>query len=184
MSMKIFFNSQHYDDPESMPPPVRKSYEELLARLAEDTDKNGVPDVLEGGQSVVKTSLVVNGRTLDSLDELPAPLRGLVGSALKSVAGDLTAPGDRPSGGDRQAIGPGRNDALLQRLDAIQSKFALLLQLLSLFAAGAVIVVGGWMIAHMDAGSRSQGGTAYVSIAMVVGLVWAVGMFLSASRRR
>jgi hypothetical protein len=171
MSTRIFFNGQEYAGPEAMPEDVRKAYSETLVRLAEDKDQNGVPDVFEGGQPVpgiVQASIVVNGRSVD-LDDVPEPLRALVRSGLRSVAGDPAQPASSAD--------------FLRRLDAIRDKLATILQFLSLVVAGGVLVIGTSMIRHMGASSRSQGGVVYVAIAMAIALAWAVGMFVSASRR-
>jgi hypothetical protein len=174
MSTRIIFNGQEYAGPEAMPDEVRRAYEAALARLTADSDKNGVPDVLEGAQpatGVPQVSVVVNGRQVDVAD-LPAPARSLLRYAVGFLAG--AAPRADPS----------PNPTFMRTLDSIQDKLGAVLQILSVVVAGGVIVVGTWMIRHMDASSRSQGGAVYVGIAMTVAVAWAAGMFVSASRRR
>ena len=48
MSTRIVFNGQEYPSLEAMPADVRTAYEEVLTRLREDKNQNGIPDVFEG----------------------------------------------------------------------------------------------------------------------------------------
>ena len=90
METRIFFNGQQYDSPEAMPPDVRAAYQKVLAQLA-DTDKNGIPDVLEGNRTarnvigVRHSSISINGREYKNLDDMPPPVRILYEKVMKQV---------------------------------------------------------------------------------------------------
>ena len=44
--------------------------------------------------------------------------------------------------------------------------------------------IGIWVIVHMDASSRSQGGALYVGIGVVIALAWMVGSLIGLGLRR
>jgi hypothetical protein len=174
MSTRITFNRQEYAGPEAMPDDVRRAYEDMLARLSADENRDGVPDVLEGNRSglgMKQISVMINGKPVDVAD-LPAPARGL----LRYVGAFLARSAPRTD--------PAPNAELTRTIDPIQDRLAGVLRFLSLVVAGAILAVGALMIRDMDASSRSQGGVIYVGIAMDVALVWAMGMFIRASGRR
>lgn len=90
MKTQIIFNGQQYDSPEAMPPDVRAAYQKVLAQLA-DTDKNGIPDVLErssAARNVIgarHSSISINGREYKNLNEMPPPVRLLYEKVMQQV---------------------------------------------------------------------------------------------------
>jgi hypothetical protein len=77
--MQINVNGQNYSRWEDVPPDVRQQ----LAATLPDADKNGIPDLLEGNlsalptgaQTFASTSIMVNGQSVNSLDQLPPEVR-------------------------------------------------------------------------------------------------------------
>ena len=67
--------------------------------------------------------------------------------------------------------------------DAIEQVLGRVLQIILGVAAGGVVAGAAWMISHMDAGSRSQGGNLFVTIGAVVALACLAGMYVSVERR-
>ena len=181
MQARIVFNGQEYSGPEQMPDDVRKAFQEMLAQLSLDADHSGV---LEGRGNVLgmqQSSLTINGRPIENLRDLPGPLRWLVGSLL----GSLLEHGTHQAATDRAVPAlPPEKQRLLQTLDATTNVLGTLLQVVSALLAGGLIVVGIWMILHMDASSRSQGGALYVGIAIVVAVAWLVGIVVNQVRRK
>jgi hypothetical protein len=95
MPTRIVFNGREYDSPEAMPEDVRRAYQAMLDQL-EDRDKDGIPDVLQGGSTgntlgVLKTSVTFNGRTLEGVESLPAPMRRLLENVMGQEKGRSTA---------------------------------------------------------------------------------------------
>jgi hypothetical protein len=176
MPTRIIFNGQEYAGAEAMPEDVRKAYQEALGALA-DKDGDGLPDGLQSG-----ADNVVN------IHHSSFTLKGLGGSsqgALPPALGWLAGLANRGSGPDPVAApeSPGR-DRLLGALDSATRTVGLGLQIVALFVAGGVIVGGGWIIANMDEGSRSQGGVFYIGLGMAVALGCAVAIIISAQRGR
>ncbi|HEY7636188.1 MAG TPA: hypothetical protein VH763_11615 [Gemmatimonadales bacterium] len=200
MATRIIFNGQEYASPEAMPEDVRRMYQQALAQFA-DADYNGIPDVLEGRGDAAKpvigiqnSSITVNGKTYGSVEEMPGFARFLYEAAMRHLdQGRLTAT-DRQEGyaGQRNIEPnqrntepePGPDDRLMRALDQSENVLSTVLVLVLAAAAGAVIVLGSWMIAHMDAGSRSQGGVIYVALGMVVVLGAIAGQFVNLWWRR
>jgi hypothetical protein len=177
MSTRIFFNGQQYPSVEAMPDDVRKLYDQSLTQLA-DKDHDGIPDILQGrgdaGQNVMgvrQSSITVNGKTYNSLDELPLPLQLLVGAAMRQMIPPQASAPD-PSAGSLpkpESASPAASDhGLLRALDRTENVLTTLLLALLSGAAGVIIVVGSWMITHMSASERSQGGAVYVGLGMAV----------------
>jgi hypothetical protein len=184
MTTRIFFNGQEYASAEAMPEDVRKAYQQALAQLA-DTDRNGIPDVLERGGpgnviGIQSSSITVNGKSYGSVGEMPALVRFLYEQAmgqldphLAGALGGPTAPSapDGPEGSlpkMNSEPAPGADEPFIRALDQTESVLSTILVILLAAAAGAVIVFGSWMITHMDASERSQGGVLYVGLAMAV----------------
>ena len=46
---RITINGRTYGSVDEMPPDDRRTYDEMMAKLRTDTNKNGIPDFLEGG---------------------------------------------------------------------------------------------------------------------------------------
>lgn len=53
VSTKIVFNGQEFSSPNDMPPEIRKAYDQVMSGVLADANKNGIPDVMEGGRSGV-----------------------------------------------------------------------------------------------------------------------------------
>jgi hypothetical protein len=184
MTTRIMFNGQEYASAEAMPEDVRKVYQQALAQLA-DADHNGIPDVLERGGAgnvigIQNSSITVNGKTYGSVGEMPALVRFLYEQAMRQLdpnragaLGGLGAPyaPDAPEGlvpkANREPA-PAADQGLMRALDQTESVLSTVLVILLAAAAGGVIVFGSWMITHMDASERSQGGVLYVGLAMAV----------------
>jgi hypothetical protein len=69
-----------------MPPEVRQAYERLLGELG-DKDKDGIPDIVQhAGKTnvlgITKTSFTINGKTYDSVDQMPAEVKALYDKAM------------------------------------------------------------------------------------------------------
>jgi hypothetical protein len=155
-----------------MPEEVRKAYKEALASLSEDKNQNGIPDVLEGTGNVLgvqQSSLTINGR---DVGDLPREVKQL----LAYMAG---LPDGKP---EAPALTP-QQTALMKTLDATSSFLRTVLLMLSAAAGVAAIAVGVWVHIHMDAGSRSQGGTFYVDIVILIAVAWLVGTLAAIVRQ-
>ena len=109
---RITVNGQTYNSVDEMPPDVRQKYEQLMAKLKEDRDGNGVPDILEGKATrgvagansvvnVVKTSkFIVNGQERD-ISALPAEIQNLLPPAARVDPLDAVAASQRDDRGAR-----------------------------------------------------------------------------------
>ena len=78
---KIVLNGVEYDGVDQMPPDVRQQYQDLMSRMGQDADGDGVPDALQKPGSsnvVVKESITYNGKTYNSRDELPPDVRAML----------------------------------------------------------------------------------------------------------
>jgi hypothetical protein len=180
MQTRIVFNGQEYAGLDQMPEDVRKAFQDALAKLTADADRDGLPDVLEGQGSALGTagsSITINGRPIEDIGKLSRPLQWLVRSML-----DYTV---REAAGNLAAVAPPTPEQarLLRSLDATRSVLGSILRALSAGAALVVIVVGVWMIVHMDPASRSQGGGVYLGILVAMGVVWLVGSLIGLIRR-
>jgi hypothetical protein len=201
MTTRIIFNGQEYTSLEAMPDDVRKLYQQALAQLA-DADHNGIPDVLErradGAGNVIgiqSSSITVNGKTYGSVDEMPGWVRFIFEQAMGHLAPTLgskldpiraSAP-DAPEGLLPRSVSEptsAPDPRLMQVLDKSENVLSTVLVLVLAAAAGAVIVFGSWMITHMDASSRSQGGVIYVGFGMMVVLAAIAGQFINLWWRR
>jgi hypothetical protein len=175
MQSRIVFNGKEYAGPEEMPDDVRKAFHAMLAQIGTDADGNGVPDVLEGKGNVLglpQSSITVNGRTVDNVKDLPRPVRWLLTYMVRQVA--KQAPGAAPAA----------NAPLLRQLDAATSVLGTVLYTLSALVGAGLATIGIWVIVHMDASSRSQGGAFYVGIGVAIALAWMVGSLVSLGMRR
>lgn len=202
MTSRIVFNGREYANPETMPDDVRKLYQQALAQLA-DADRNGIPDVLErpgeGPGNVIgiqNSSITVNGKTYGSVDEMPGWVRFIFEQAMGQLAPTLSSKPDPisrtsapdapesllPRGSNEPTSAP--DPGLMQVLDKSENILSTVLVLVLAAAAGAVIVFGSWMITHMDASSRSQGGVIYVGFGIMVVLGAIAGQFINLWWRR
>ena len=134
MATRIVFNGREYAGPEAIPADVRKAYQELLDQL-QDKDQDGIPDVLQGGGAgnvlgTLQTSVTFNGRNLDDVGGLPAPMRRLIENAMGHASSRDDAPTEEPHGNDA----PG---GLLGVMLAFAAGFTLM------FAIGLIFAIGG-----------------------------------------
>jgi hypothetical protein len=193
MTTRIFFNGQEYASAEAMPAEVLKAYQEALGKLA-DADRNGIPDVLEqrGAGNVIgiqQSVITLNGKTYASVGEMPPLVRFLYEQAMGQLDPSRAGPSRAPDAPERSLPGvnsePGAipNERFTRVLDRSEKALSTVLVVILSAAAGAVIVFGSWMITHMDASSRSQGGVLYVGVAMVLLLGVIGGQLISAWSR-
>jgi hypothetical protein len=200
MGTRIIFNGQEYPSTDAMPEAVRTAYQQAIARFA-DADHDGLPDIAQGSGAknvigIQHSSITVNGKTYQSVEEMPALVRLLFQQAMSSVdanangipdAAEVQGAGTSASPGSAAPRAmpspPPGNEAFLRTLDTTQGILGGVLQILLAGAAGAVLVGGLWMIEHMDQSSRSQGGALYVGLGMLVILGAIVSMFIGVMRR-
>jgi hypothetical protein len=89
--VSIRFNGREVSDPSELPPEMRK--------LLEDADGNGIPDIAEPGkrsalpggdrleiETVTSTVIDLDGKTYQSIDELPAEIREAARAALSQAS--------------------------------------------------------------------------------------------------
>ena len=177
MPTHIIFNGREYDSPEAMPEDVRRAYQEMLDQLR-DTDKDGIPDVLQGGGSagnvlgIRQTSVIYNGRTWD-LRGLPAPVRRLIGNAI----------GHGNSGGTEPTQLQG-NAPLVQTVDTIGRATGGLLGVLLAFVAGFTIVFSVGLMFAIGGGPSHLPGRLTVAIAALLFLGWLDTHATRLARRR
>jgi len=68
---RIVFNGQEYSSPEEMPAEIRKAYEQAMATVLADADRDGIPDIFESGGSATVFHTDVFARTSeDPADKL------------------------------------------------------------------------------------------------------------------
>jgi len=92
---RVTINGREYDDPEAMPPEVRRAFEDVMRQMGpalEDRDGDGIPDAVQGeagagprGGLVVENQIVVNEQTYRSADDMPAEVRRLYDDAMGQV---------------------------------------------------------------------------------------------------
>ena len=177
MQTPIVFNGREYAGPEDMPEDVPKAFLAMLAQIGTDADGNGVPDLLEGKGNLLglpKSSITVNGRAVDNVKDLPLPVRWLLLTYMVRQVARLSS-GGRTAGK--------RSAAPAARCNHERAEYRALYTLSALMGAG-LATIGIWMIVHMDASSRSQGGAFYIGIGVVVALAWTVGSLISLAMRR
>ena len=195
MGTRIIFKGQEYTSVEAMPEQVRQAYQQALAQLA-DTDRNGIPDILEGGAAanvigIQHSSITVNGQTYNSVGEMPAAVRWLyeqamgqmdanrngIPDALEAALSGLPMP--PPSASAMQPELSGAGDASTargphdpQRFETVLDQTARILDtflwvLLSMVAV-AIVASGVFLIVTIDGASQSQGGRLYVAVLAMV----------------
>ena len=93
MTTKITVNGIAYDSVEAMPPDVRRTYEQALAKFPDLADREGgaVPEVIEGHfgplhytTTLVRKRFVVNGTSYDNEEALPAEARQAYHQAMRA----------------------------------------------------------------------------------------------------
>ncbi len=167
MPTRIIFNGREYAGPEAMPADVRKAYQELLDQL-QDKDKDGIPDVLQGGGAanalgILQTSVTFNGRTLDDVAGLPAPMRRLIENAMGDASSRDDAPTHEPPGNEA----PGG-----------------LLGVMLAFVAGFTVVFGVGLMFAIGGGRSHLAGRLTVAIAALLFLGWLDTQATRLARRR
>ena len=195
MATRIIFNGQEYTSVEAMPEQVRRAYQQTLAQLA-DTDRNGIPDILERGAAanvigIQQSSITVNGQTYNSVGEMPAAVRWLyeqamgqmdanrngIPDALEAALSGLPMPPPsadamRPeltgAGDVSTARGPHDPHHFETVLDQTARVLDTFLWVLLSTIAVAVGAGGVFLILTMDRASQSQGGRLYVAVGAVV----------------
>jgi len=60
-STRLVFNGQEYNSLDEMPEPVRRQYEQVMALV--DTNQDGIPDMLEPGQSSLSLPVTANNNS-------------------------------------------------------------------------------------------------------------------------
>jgi len=170
---RIVFNGHEYSSLEDMPDDVRRAFQGKLAQLTQDADHDGVPDVLQGrGLGVEGAAITINGHTIENLNDLPTPLRWLVSSMLEHAVGEAAAL-------QRSTASTPDLARMLQSLDATSTALRMRLLTLSAGVAGALVALGIWIMVHMDASSRSQGGNFYIGILILLAFLWLVNSLAS-----
>jgi len=83
---KFVVNGKSYASLDEMPPDVRQAYEQMIGMFA-DKNRNGIPDILEGGMGagsaqveilpmqINSTRFIVDGKVYSSVEELPPEAR-------------------------------------------------------------------------------------------------------------
>jgi hypothetical protein len=176
MSTRIIFNGQEYASPEAMPEDIRKAFQETLAKL-EDANRNGVPDVLERGDTgnvivIQQSSITVNGREFKNVASMPGPLRVLYEYALRQTEGaqhelSNTVAGD--SGTVARAVLPrAHSEDFLRAPYRANPTAAWVLPILLGLAAAGIMAAGVWMAWRLNADLRSQGSGFYLGRGLLV----------------
>jgi hypothetical protein len=177
MPTQIIFNGQQYDSPEAMPEDVRRAYHEMLDQL-QDKDKDGIPDVLQGGTTgkalgVLQTSVTFNGRTLEDLSSLPAPVRRLLQNVIGHGKGMGTAPAE-----------PHGNEPLVQALDTASRATEGVLGTFLAFGAGFVLIFSVGLMFAIGGGREHLAVRLVVATAALLMLGWLDTQATRLARRR
>jgi putative oligomerization/nucleic acid binding protein len=53
LQSRIVFNGQEFSSPNDMPPEIRKAYDQVMSGVLADADRDGIPDIMEGGHAGV-----------------------------------------------------------------------------------------------------------------------------------
>ncbi len=87
----IIFNGKTYNSIDEMPANERQAYEGL-ANMFEDKNGNGIPDFLEGDMAnkvlnayTSSSSINLNGKMYNSMDELPPEMRDKIKGAFNML---------------------------------------------------------------------------------------------------
>jgi hypothetical protein len=73
---KVMFNGHEYDSPDEMPAEVRGQYDQVMAEF--DKDHNGIPDMLESGDSAQDSSTLIGITPLISNPVTPPENKGRI----------------------------------------------------------------------------------------------------------
>ena len=143
---KIVFNGREFDGVESMPPDVRKEYENALSALgAEERDK--VAASMGHGAHVklnvtVHTKFRVNGKDYDSVEAMPADVRAAYERALQQRPGMQDTATSIP----KPALTPSGMPVVPPAIDAADSRRASLVRIAVWVVIGLVVLV--WLLAR------------------------------------
>jgi hypothetical protein len=177
MPTHIIFNGREYDSPKAMPEDVRRAYQEMLDQL-QDKDKDGIPDVLQGGNAgnalgILQTSVTYNGRTLEDLGGLPAPVRRLLENVIGHGQGRGTAPTELHG-----------NEPLVQTLDTASRATEGVLGVFLAFVAGFVLIFSVGLMFAIGGGREHLAGRLIVATAALLLLGWLDTQATRLARRR
>ena len=86
----IVFNGKTYNSLDEMPDNERQAYEQV-ANMLVDKNGNGIPDFLEGDlakniTTVFTSSVNINGKNYNHVDELPPDMRAKVQGAFEKLS--------------------------------------------------------------------------------------------------
>ncbi len=87
MSNKIIFNGTEYDSLEDMPQGLREAYQKAL-RLAAQGGAGGAPRSKGAVRFSTKVRFAQDGKTYDSVDQMPAEVRAKFEDAMRKVDKD------------------------------------------------------------------------------------------------
>jgi len=96
---RITVNGRRYDSPETMPPEVRRMYEEAMRLMARPRASGQPGESTQvftgqagpfGASMVVNRVITVNDRSYGSIDELPPDMRKLYEAARTTASGEVT----------------------------------------------------------------------------------------------
>jgi hypothetical protein len=182
MPTHIIFNGREYSSPEAMPADVRNAYQELLDQL-QDKNKDGIPDVLQGGGEgrggaenvlgILQTSVTYNGRTLNDVAGLPASVRRLIENAMGQGNSSVTAPTEVHG-----------NEPLVQSLETTSRAAGGLLGVMLAFLAGFTIMFSVGLMFAIGGGRSHLAGRLYVAIIALLFLGWLDTQATRLARRR
>jgi len=176
MQTRIVFDGHEYSGIEEMPDDVRRAFQDKLAQLIQDADHDGVPDVLQGKSIGVEgATIAINGHTIEHVNDLPTPIRWLVSSMLEHAVGEAAALQGSTTPTPELV-------RMLRSLEATGTALRTRLLTLSAGLAGALVALGIWIMLHMDANSRSQGGNLYTAILVLLAFAWLVNSLVSLIR--
>ncbi|MCA1554633.1 MAG: hypothetical protein LC737_09675 [Chloroflexi bacterium] len=92
----VVFNGKTYNSVDEMPPDARNGYEQAMSVFA-DKNQNGVPDIFEGknvaATNFTTSTIIYEGKTYNSADELPPEAKAKYDAALKKLGGDVNKDG-------------------------------------------------------------------------------------------
>lgn len=196
MTTRIIFNGQEYESTDAMPEEVQKSYLEAFAQFTEDKNRDGIPDILEArsaGQviGVQHSSITVNGRTYESVEEMPALVRllyqhaiGQVGASRTglptSVAAILGLNSASPSASTGGRAGPNEAgglsapneqpapDDLMGAVDRGRRAIERVIHMLLVFITAFIFTGAVFIMLEMDSGSQAKERLYVAIIALVL----------------
>ena len=160
MTTRIIFNGQEYENPEAMPQtfetPIRRCWTspgQGQGRYSRHTPRRerwkNVLGMLQTGE--------LNGRTLENMGGLPAPLRRLIGNVIAHEISKGSAPAE-----------PHGNEPLLRTLDTASRATERLLGVLLAFIAGFILIFSVGVMFAIGGGPELLKGRLAVAIAALL----------------